>query len=53
MSKCCWCKNEIEKESDLYNELCEQADFWGMESLTENEQLVVEVKMCSNCCLEL
>ena len=27
---------------DYKRELCIQADFWGMESLTEDEQCIVE-----------
>ena len=26
-------------EEDYYNELCERADYYGMESLTEEEQI--------------
>jgi hypothetical protein len=32
---------EIEYDLDYRQELCEQADFWGMESLTEDEQCIV------------
>ena len=54
MSKCCWCKKEIdEDDNELYDELCVQADFWGMQSLTENGQLFVEGSMCEDCYLEL
>lgn len=30
-----------EEDLDYKQELCEQADFWGMESLTEKEQCIV------------
>lgn len=33
---------EIDYDSDYRQELCEQADFWGMESLTETEQCLVD-----------
>ncbi len=38
-------KNENEYDSDYRQELCEQADFWGMESLTETEQCIVDGKI--------
>ena len=31
----------IEDDSDHKQALCEQADFWGMDSLTETEQCIV------------
>lgn len=31
----------IESDLDYRQELCKQADFWGMESLTEIEQCIV------------
>jgi len=35
-------KNDVvEYDSDYRRELCEQADFWGMDSLTEAEQCIV------------
>ena len=36
---------EIEYDSDYRQELCEQADFWGMESLTETEQCIVNCEI--------
>lgn len=29
-------------DEDMYNDLCERADFYGMDSLTEDEQYVVD-----------
>ena len=34
-------EEKIEYDSDYRQELCEQADFLGMESLTEIEQCIV------------
>ena len=37
-------ENENENDVDLEDykkELCEQADFWGIESLTEDQQLLL------------
>ena len=31
--------------NDEYEDICERADYWGMESLTEEEQIIVN---CSN-----
>lgn len=28
-------------DEDLYYELCEQADYWGEDSLTEDEQFAI------------
>lgn len=36
-------------ESDIKKYLCSRADSLGMESLTEEEQLVVEGKLCDAC----
>lgn len=33
----------IEDDSDHRQDLCEQADFFGMESLTEEEQCIVNL----------
>ena len=41
-------KNDDELDDDALEEyrleLCRQADFWGMESLTEDQQVIVENK---------
>lgn len=54
MSKCCLCKKEIDSDECDYEEMSdsinEQVDHFGMQSLTENEQLFYEGKMCLECC---
>lgn len=49
MSKCKICGNDIESVSELRHEYSEQADQLGMESLTENEQLLVSGVICEEC----
>lgn len=41
--------NALEDELDYYNR---QADYWGMESLTEKEQMLVNGTICEQCYLE-
>ena len=36
--------DEIEGDPDYINELCERADYYGMESLTEYEQYLLNHK---------
>ena len=52
--KCKICNKEITEENmiseDVKDYLCERADFYGMESLQENEQLYIETDaVCCNC----
>jgi hypothetical protein len=51
MGVCLKCKRDISEVSDgdLRSEYCEQADYCGMEGLTENQQLLVEGKLCEEC----
>jgi hypothetical protein len=47
-------RNIIEvSDGDLRNEYAEQSDCLGMESLTENQQLLVEGSICEDCYEEL
>ena len=51
MGKCCLCKKEIDEDEfeDTTQDLCEREDHYGTSSLTENEQLFQEGKMCGYC----
>jgi len=50
MAQCKICKKEIyTPDQDLYNELCKQADIFGTESLTENQQMLVNTDICEVC----
>ncbi|HEY5588839.1 MAG TPA: hypothetical protein VIK86_07785 [Candidatus Paceibacterota bacterium] len=50
MSYCKHCGDKIyTPDQDLYNELCRQADALGMESLTENQQMLVNQDICEEC----
>jgi hypothetical protein len=42
---CRYCSEPIE-DDDYRKELCRQADALGMESLTENQQLLVTQRLC-------
>jgi len=59
MSKTCViCKKPVVHEdlcadSELYSVLCERADVHGMQCLTENEQCLVDLHVCSEACYEL
>ena len=49
--KCIKCGNEVditEIKSD-YRNLFEQADFFGIESLTEDEQCITNYQFCMEC----
>lgn len=47
---CCKCEKRFDaSESDYYNELCSQLDYWGESSLTEDQQLFMEGKICEDC----
>lgn len=51
MEKCMRCGRNISKVSDedLRNEYAEQSDALGMESLTENQQMLVSGFICEEC----
>jgi hypothetical protein len=54
MKKCIVCKKEfIEVEpSDYLESLCNQADWYGIKSLMENQQHFVEGWICSETCYD-
>ena len=37
------------KDSERYNDACEQADRYGMDSLTEGEQTILDGVYCAEC----
>lgn len=51
---CKLCHKEIEKDCYDYDELVDvlsnQIDTYGIDSLTEKEQLFMEGKICCDCC---
>ena len=51
---CILCHKEIEKDCYDYDELVDvlsnQIDTYGIDSLTEKEQLFMEGKICCDCC---
>lgn len=51
MSICKRCNREMAEVSDedLRKDYASQADYYGMDSLTENEQLLVEGSICEDC----
>lgn len=52
MKKCNICDVIIEEEDVVtLDDLCERVDFYGMESLTENEQAFLEGHICVDCIL--
>lgn len=52
--KCIICKQEIkwEEVTNVFEHIFEQTDSYGMESLTEYQQVVVEGLCCSEECYE-
>lgn len=52
MSKCVVCKSEVEwsKVKDVFEHILKQADRHGVESLTEQKQVVYESLCCSAKC---
>lgn len=54
MSRCTVCNKEIDWEivTELFEDDFLQADSFGMESLTEWQQLIIEGKICSIDCVE-
>lgn len=55
MKLCKLCGKDIEQivDNDLLYELTSQADYYGMESLTENQQLLVTGIICGDCYNEI
>ena len=55
MSICKICNRAIKEVSDgdLKDNYCEQANFLGIESLTENQQMLVNRTLCEECYNEL
>lgn len=55
MSMCKKCNRDIRSvnEDVLRTEYAAQADYFGMESLTEDQQLLVDGKICEECYMEL
>lgn len=50
MNTCKKCGNEFNPHGeDYYEDLCEQADALGVDSLTENQQLVLKGSLCEEC----
>lgn len=54
MSLCKICNEEINDDifEEDFEELMARADAFGLQSLTENEQVVLEGKICSSKCYE-
>ena len=54
MTTCTVCKNPVDwnQVKDEFGELFAQADALGMESLTENQQVVLEGHCCSTDCYD-
>jgi hypothetical protein len=54
MTTCTVCKNPVDLSlvKEEFGELFSQADALGMESLTENQQVVLERKVCSIECYD-
>jgi glycerol kinase len=54
MGTCVVCGREVDiqevQENELFLEIFQRADFWGMDSLTEQEQIVCDAKCCSETC---
>ena len=55
MCKCsiCGCDDINNIDGDIRDELCAQADALGMESLTENQQMLVNGDICEQCYEEM
>jgi hypothetical protein len=50
MKTCKNCKLEIyTPDQDLYNELFRDVDYYGMECLNEDQQLLVQQIICESC----
>jgi len=47
--KKCGCRIKWKEILEEFNYLFERADYYGTESLTENEQMIFENKWCSKC----
>jgi len=54
MGKCVICKEKVDWKfvCDEFEEILQQADHRGVESLTENEQVVWEGGCCSQECFD-
>lgn len=55
MHLCKICNKDIDEmnDGDLKNEYTSQADYYGNDSLTENQQLLVTGIICEECYNEL
>lgn len=55
MKICITCKRNVAEinDGDIISEYTEQADYYGMENLTENQQLLVNMDICEECYSEL
>ena len=50
MKNCKICNLEIyTPDQDLYNELCDLVDYYVMECLNDDQQLLVEQTICETC----
>lgn len=52
--KCVVCKGDVDRSQVIeeFEHLFERADYYGIESLTEHEQVVVDGCCCSHNCYE-
>ncbi|MEE8207943.1 MAG: hypothetical protein V3T88_03180, partial [Nitrosomonadaceae bacterium] len=53
-NRCVVCKEQVDWDlvKEEFEDMFPQVDYWGVDSLTENQQVVYERKCCSYECYE-